>query len=322
MKPIIAAILMMRSPDIPALVERVSSLHRWIAIAYIGSLLLAALFSYLLWSSGNKVQDALRAESDARIADAEARIAQVKAQGETAKSEADEKIAKSGEKIAELNRQSEEHKAEAESARRGIAVAQAEAAKANERAALANEKAETLKAESFALQRIIRPRRLYNNPDWVDPLKQFQGMQAVISVFPDSEAQVFAGSITSVLNQAGWMPEIRVSASVPEGLAIWSGTWPEEGSPPDRAWMAGEALAEMIGKEFAVTETGPRMSITHGSEDIRPLDWKAFSRPPGVVLIEVGMLPMYESLMLLKHMKGVYEEGPPPKRPKFKPKSP
>jgi len=86
--------------------------------------------------------------------------------------------------------------------------------------------------------------------------------------------------------------------------------------------MAGEALADIVAKEFAVTETGPRMSITHGSEDILPLDWKAFARPAGVVAIEVGMLPMYESLMLLKHMKGVYKEGPPPARPQVKPKPP
>jgi hypothetical protein len=228
MKPTIAALLIMRSSDLPALVEKVSSLHRWIAIAYIGSLLLAALFSYLLWSSGNRVQDALRAESEARIADADAKIAKVKADGEAAIREADEKILRSGEKIADLNRQSEAHKAEAESARREIATGKAEAARANEaaarangEAAKANERAGALELETaqqrekaaiaekalLELQQRVQDRHL--------TAEQRQALRDLLTTRPkgeitlfcvggDPEPCAFAGELAEVLRASGW----------------------------------------------------------------------------------------------------------------------
>jgi hypothetical protein len=228
MKPTIAALLIMRSSDIPVLVERVSSLHRWIAIAYIGSLLLAALFSYLLWSSGNKVQDALRAESDARIADADAKIAKVKADGEAANREADEKILKSGEKIADLNRQSEEHKAEAESARREIAAGKAEAARANEEAARANgeaakaneragaleletakqrEKAANAELALLELQRRVQDRHLtveQREKLALSLARDPKGTISVVCVGGTPEPCVFAAEIAGLLQVAGW----------------------------------------------------------------------------------------------------------------------
>jgi hypothetical protein len=281
--------------------ESMSTLLQYVGATLAGLTVVVGLWAVIV---GNRISDTQKVE-----------IAKARKEAASAIAEA----AKSAEEIAALNKQAESLKLEAAEARREIATAQAEAAKATEGAALANEKAETLKAESVALQRILRPRLLYSNPEWVEPLKPFHGMHAIIFVFPDSEAQVFANSIASVLTQAGWVPEMRVSDSVFRGLSIFSGTWPEEGSPPDRAWMAGEALAELVGKEFAATETGPRLPITHGPEKLRPPEWSAFARPAGVVVIEVGMMPMHESLMLLKNMKGVYTEGPPPERPRFKP---
>jgi hypothetical protein len=44
----------------------------WLFAAYIGVLVLAAVFTWLVWHSGNKLQDAIRADAGARIAESTA----------------------------------------------------------------------------------------------------------------------------------------------------------------------------------------------------------------------------------------------------------
>ena len=124
MLPTMAILLIMGSSSNPiSSVEHASSVYRWVAAGYIVSLLLAALFSYLLWVAGNKVQ-------------------------ETMSREADEKIQESRERIAELNKQSETLKADAAAARVQIVDGNAEAARANAQAAKANERADRLELET------------------------------------------------------------------------------------------------------------------------------------------------------------------------------
>jgi hypothetical protein len=198
--PTITALVMMQSSDIPDLVERASSAHRWIALGYIASLLLAALFSYLLWASGNKVQDALRTDADARIA-------QVKSDGETAKRE-------SGQKIAELNKQAEGLRSEAESARKDIAAAQVEVAKASERAANAERETARLNkiAEEERLARVkiedrLRPRRLSQQQREAirGAVSAFRGTEVhLTTVVSDSDGSQYAKDFEDVLSQARW----------------------------------------------------------------------------------------------------------------------
>jgi hypothetical protein len=266
---------------------------------------------YFAWKSGNRVQDAVRD-------DANARIAQVREDGEVAKREFDRQMISAGEKIASLNQQSEQLKLDAESARREIVTAQVEAARANERAAIANEKAEKLKVEaeslrveSFALQRIMRPRLLYNNAQGREALDKFAGMRAIIFVAQDGEAQTFAESIASVLNVAKWKLEIRkFSGSFgDDGVKVCSG----EETPPDQAWLAGQALAELLTKNFAATATGSDRPVAHLGEDEMPPTMREFSRPAGIVAIVVGRLPIWENLAMLQHRPGAFKSQKKPR---------
>jgi hypothetical protein len=97
--------------------------HRWIFGAYIVVLVLVALFSYLVWTSGNNLSEAIQSDAKARIAkveaDARTEIARVESGAQERISEAQRE---SNEKIARL-------KSEAD---KGIAQADAEAAQANQ----------------------------------------------------------------------------------------------------------------------------------------------------------------------------------------------
>lgn len=50
-----------------ALIDRLSTEHAWYFTGYILFLLLGGLFSWLLWRSGNRVQDAIRQDAIATI---------------------------------------------------------------------------------------------------------------------------------------------------------------------------------------------------------------------------------------------------------------
>jgi hypothetical protein len=57
-------------------IETATKQHTIIFWVYIGLLVLTAIFTFLVWWSGNKVQDAIRADADARIAEATQRAAE------------------------------------------------------------------------------------------------------------------------------------------------------------------------------------------------------------------------------------------------------
>jgi hypothetical protein len=53
-------------------IGRAASVHFWLFVAYFGVLVLAALLTWAVWHSGNRLQDAIRADAEAKIADANA----------------------------------------------------------------------------------------------------------------------------------------------------------------------------------------------------------------------------------------------------------
>ena len=195
--PTINALLMMGSSELPSLAEKAASVHRLVALGYIASLLAVALLSWLLWTSGNKVQDAVRADADDKLV-------RVKIDGENAQRESDEKI-------AALNRQSEGLKLEAESLKREIATGQAEAARANERAsaleletARQRQRAAEAERKLLELQERQKPRHLA--PGQKQRLSQLAPELAgatIDIVCGDPEACAFAQEISSVLRAAG-----------------------------------------------------------------------------------------------------------------------
>ena len=51
-----------------SVIERAVNLNFWLFVAYVGILVLAAVLTWLVWHSGNKVQSAIRVDAEAKIA--------------------------------------------------------------------------------------------------------------------------------------------------------------------------------------------------------------------------------------------------------------
>src|SRR5437660_6057143 len=152
----IPAMAIQPSSSSASAIERAANLHFWLFIAYIGVLVLAAVLTWLVWHSGNKLQDAVRADSEANIAAARRDAALANAG-----------LAKSNEEIARLN---------------------AESARSAERMA-----ALSLKAEEERLARVRIEDRLNRNirggpPDWLAAeakLRNFSGQKINLIAYPD-----------------------------------------------------------------------------------------------------------------------------------------
>jgi hypothetical protein len=293
-------------------IESAERLHKWLFVGYVVVLVLTALFTFLVWDSGNRAQKAIRAEADARIA-------AFKSESDAAKRESDEKI-------AALNKQAELLRLEAETARKDISAGKAEAAKANERAGLANERAalankaaEEIRADNLALQRIMQPRVLYTNCDGADKLPEFRGTIAIIFVIPsDFEAFMFANSIAGVLANSGWKPEIRFVIQIFDGVSVYGGEFPDTGDTThfeskENTWRAAHALARCLTNNFIATETGSNVPVSHHDDRILPASTTTFARPSGSVAVTVGMKPTRDNLLMLKHMKSTFSNKTPGK---------
>jgi hypothetical protein len=197
------------------------------------------------------------------------------------------------------------------------ALANEGAAKANERAASLEKESEMLRGENLALQNIMRPRRLPTGggfSDKYEELAKFAGTPAVIFVVADLASQVFAGDIWNVLKNANWKVDERgprVITRVFSGLNVYAGVVTEAGplppKNPDKAWLAGAVLADLMTAWGLGQGTFP---VNHSPQDILPTEG-AFARPDGTVAIAVGLPDMHDELMMLNHL------GPPKNRGTF-----
>jgi outer membrane murein-binding lipoprotein Lpp len=222
----ISAILTMRHSDSSAsLINRALSVHTRMLVGYVVVVVVAgvltALFTYLVWASGNRVQDAIRTDADARIL----RI----------KSDSEKATRESNEKIAALNRQAAVLRLEAEAARKDISTAKAEAARANERAANAEKEAARLNkiAEEERLARIkieerLRPRRLSQEQREAlrSALSPLMGTNVrIVTLFSDTEGKQYAQDFADVFSRAGWKVPGGVGAAsfgdaIPVGVTV------------------------------------------------------------------------------------------------------
>src|SRR6185436_10250761 len=123
-------------------IERATTQNNWILAGYILALVIAAAMTLLSWRAGNRVQDLVRKDADARIAEADSKAAVANenagkaneragvANAEAAR--ANEGLAQSNVEIARLNVEAEKAKTERTEADRQIAIAKADAARAKE----------------------------------------------------------------------------------------------------------------------------------------------------------------------------------------------
>jgi hypothetical protein len=152
--------------------------HNWIFGGYVVLLTLTVIGTYFVWSSGNKVQDAVQADAKARIGEATQKA-----------SEADERT-KTLEASNLLMRSQ-------------VAGLETKAAEQQTRAA----KAELALLE---LQQRLEHRRISatDHKKMVAALLPFQGSVVNLTKLGDGEAAQFADDLLSVFKEAGWSVQL------------------------------------------------------------------------------------------------------------------
>jgi hypothetical protein len=161
-------VLLMADTSVASNISDAAKTHTYVFVAYAISIILTAAMSWWLWSSGNRVQEAVKADADARIAEARgiaatANAGQAKANA-TAATANEKAEALKGEnlalqkQVAILEKDAADAKAaqlriqaDIDDARAKTAIANKEAAKANEGLAKANLSIEDRKKENLQL---------------------------------------------------------------------------------------------------------------------------------------------------------------------------
>ncbi len=189
-----------------SVIEAANRAHSVAYIGYVVILVLAAFFTWLTWRTGNRVQDAMHADSDARIREADAK-------GEQAKLEA----AKANERTGELERSNLE-------LRNKVADVEQVAAKQQERAAKAELATEELRRQNLEMQESLSPRVLAWSGRIEMRLKSFAGTRFDLQIpAGDIETKDFGDLIGTALTRAGWKFETGGTVhgpQFPEGVTI------------------------------------------------------------------------------------------------------
>ena len=226
-----------RAPDVLVSdIERASAQHTrifwWsigvIVFAAVATAIATAVVTYLVWKSGNRVQDAIRAEATAKIADANLKIAEANLQIATAQesaaaankvaAQAGEGTAKALEDVATANERA--GKLELEVAQQRAAAEQRERAAKAER-------------ELVELRQRISPRRLSKDQLALInvALQKVPPVTVRIMTIGDAEARGFAEEITRALNDSGWRAHLELSAGImsppPYGIRYFTGDTPQ-----------------------------------------------------------------------------------------------
>lgn len=206
---IIIATLIIGSGENMSEIDKAANAQRTVFIFYILSLAITVFLSYIVWSTSNKYQDAVKADADARIKTAQA-------SAETAKAD----IKKADVKIADLSLKSESLKTETEKAREGIAIA-------NQKAAEANEKAESERLARLQLEARLADRVLTNEDQirLTSLIVPFRGTEIDVFAFGGTfEVENICKILIKCLSKAGWkvhqMTMIQSTNILVQGIVI------------------------------------------------------------------------------------------------------
>lgn len=193
-------IAMMMTPAGQSAVEAATKRNGRVFAAYIVLLLVTALlvayFTWLTWDSGNKVQDAVQGDANARIEEAKATAAKADERSKTL--EKDNLTLRS-----DLNTQVGQVA--------GLQTDAANAKAAQQQVEIELEKQRTIAAiaekDLAALKATVTPRRL--TPEQVENLAKSlsgepKGVVSIMCVMGDGEGNAFATQIVTVLKSAGW----------------------------------------------------------------------------------------------------------------------
>jgi hypothetical protein len=327
MKKVIIAMLTIQSE--PSAIERATAQSNWILVGYILALLLAAAMTYLSWKAGNRVQDAIRNDANARIAESNAEakkagesagLANERAQrlehdnlmlrGQVATLET--KAAEAANENQRIENEGKERVARVEAeANRKIEEARNQA---DVKIAEANKTTEELKRQNLATERRLEeekltrveleesfaPRMIRARKNTIARLSRFAGTLYSVEYARDisDDSRGLANAIDRVLAMAGWKwIGLNERVAIPRGVHI-------EVKPADTVLRtAADALAEYI--------------EANGHD----VDAKAVADvPTGVLRLRVGMRysPEYKlDKLLLDEMDELMPDAFPGPEPQY-----
>jgi hypothetical protein len=202
----------------PDAITKASSQNKAFFVVYMVLLLGAAVLTYLLWRSGNKVQDAIVADANARIGEARQKASEANAEAGRANQRAGEleynnltlrgQVATLENSVVESKKSLAELQIEAANAKANQQKVELQLALAQQNAAEANRKADEEHVMRLKLQRSLAPRVIPEigdiNGTSYDSLKPFAQATPLISYVPDEEAHQLALNIAAILRLAGW----------------------------------------------------------------------------------------------------------------------
>jgi hypothetical protein len=184
-------------------IESANRNHLIVALLYVASLFLVAVLSLLLWTSGNKVHEAVRDDANARIreADSKAEVAKegaAKANENAAK--ADERASKANEEAGRANESAGRANERAATLEMRATEAQKEVAHLQIEAATARKGAADALSHLEELSEALAPRIWTVTGDSEEELRLFAGQKAFIVYSPrDEETRDLAGQIAGHL---------------------------------------------------------------------------------------------------------------------------
>lgn len=201
----------MMNPQSASPIETAAKNHNLLFFVYLALIALVTVFTWLVWKSGNKVQDAIRAGADARIEEAKGEAA--KANERSTKLENDnlklrgDLNTESG-KVAGLQKDATDAKTEQQRVETDLAKQRALTAKAQKEASDA-----ALALAKFKAPRTLSPEQREN---LISALKPFAGQNFALAVFSDPEALALVRVLDALLKSAGWN---RVPSQIQRGAA-------------------------------------------------------------------------------------------------------
>ncbi|HEY6168425.1 MAG TPA: hypothetical protein VI454_10325 [Verrucomicrobiae bacterium] len=187
-------------------IEAATRAHNWVYAGYVLVLLLAAFFTWYAWRTGNRVQEAIRADADARIAEADSKAQQAKegaakadegaAKANEAAGTANANAATANERATKLEAGNLQLRGQVATLELQSAHAKSEVARLQIDAATATQRAAAALAHLEELSDALAPRMWMITGDSQDELRLFEGQKVFIVYAPgDEETKDLAGQI-------------------------------------------------------------------------------------------------------------------------------
>ncbi len=192
---------------------------------YVGVLFVTIVLTIFLFRSGNNVQNAIKADADARIKGADERINQVKTAADErikqVESAANLRIKQIEADSAKAKRDSDEKIAALEVEASNARLATQELRRNNIESA---EKLEAEKRERLALEEYLSPRNIGEQLSFAHEIEKIMGIEVRIDALPDLECRRLQGLLQLSLELAKWTSRthtLPLEANAEDGVRVF-----------------------------------------------------------------------------------------------------